>query len=98
MPGKDLKQAVHAVHELRLFCKEKWAEIPPSQYAGLINSYWKHLVEVIVAMGVTPVTVRRFTYFIHTQIRNIIFLNNKGFCLICLIGFSLSSFRTRVKI
>ena len=51
MLWKDLKRSVHArkptnIHELKPFCKEEWAKIPPSKCMGLINSYRKRLVEV----------------------------------------------------
>lgn len=57
------------IPELRLFCKEEWAKIPPSQCAGLINSYRKHLVEVIAEKGGHAFYWKRgFTYFCLTQI------------------------------
>ena len=56
MLWKNLKRSVHArkptnIHELKHFCEEEWAKIPPSRRMGLINSYRKHLVEVIAAQG-----------------------------------------------
>ena len=56
MLWKDLKRAVHVrkptnIPELKLFCTEEWAKIPPSRCAGLINSYRKRLVAVIAAQG-----------------------------------------------
>ena len=53
---KDLKQAVHGrkptnITELKPFCLEEWAKIPPSRCAGLINSCRKRLVAVIAAQG-----------------------------------------------
>ena len=37
--------------ELKQFCQEEWAKIPPERCAGLIYSYRKRRVEVIAAMG-----------------------------------------------
>ena len=56
MLWKDLKRSVHArkptnIHELKQFCKEEWAKIPPSRCMGLINNCRKCLVEVIAAQG-----------------------------------------------
>ncbi|KAG2456859.1 TCB1 transposase, partial [Polypterus senegalus] len=56
MLWKDLKRAVNVrkptnIPELKLFCSEEWAKIPPSQCAGMIKSYWKCLVAVIAAKG-----------------------------------------------
>ncbi|MBN3326397.1 LNP protein, partial [Atractosteus spatula] len=50
----DPKQAVEArhpknIHELKQFCIEEWAKIPPNHCAGLIRSYRKLLVEVIAS-------------------------------------------------
>lgn len=52
----DLKRAVHMrrprnMTELKQFCQEEWAKIPPERCAGLIHSYRKRLVEVIAAKG-----------------------------------------------
>uniref|UniRef100_A0A8C4TBF5 Transposase n=1 Tax=Erpetoichthys calabaricus TaxID=27687 RepID=A0A8C4TBF5_ERPCA len=56
MLWKDLKRAVNVrkptnIPELKLFCTEEWAKIPPSRCAGLIISYRKRLVTVIAAKG-----------------------------------------------
>ena len=47
----DLKRAIHmrrlnSMTELKQFCQEEWAKIPPQLCAGLIHSYRKRLVEV----------------------------------------------------
>uniref|UniRef100_A0A0E9WWT3 DDE-1 domain-containing protein n=1 Tax=Anguilla anguilla TaxID=7936 RepID=A0A0E9WWT3_ANGAN len=60
----DLKRAVHArilrnINELKEFCKEEWSKIPSNHCTSLINSYRKHLVEIIAAKEVLPVI--RFT-------------------------------------
>ena len=56
MLWQDLKQAVHArkpknVTELKQFCMEEWAKIPPRCCERLINNYRKSLVAVIAAKG-----------------------------------------------
>ncbi|MGH0175353.1 UNVERIFIED_CONTAM: hypothetical protein FKN15_070513 [Acipenser sinensis] len=56
MLWQDLKRAVHAqkptiVTELKQFCMEEWAKIPPRRCEGLINNYRKCLVAVIAAKG-----------------------------------------------
>ena len=56
MLWQDLKQAVHArkptnVTELKQFCMEEWAKIPPRHCERLINNYRKRLVAVIAAKG-----------------------------------------------
>ncbi|KAG2465812.1 TCB2 transposase, partial [Polypterus senegalus] len=56
MLWKDLKQAVNVrkptnIPELKLFCMEEWAQIPPSRCAGMIKSYRKCLVTVIAVKG-----------------------------------------------
>lgn len=45
--GRMRKRAVHVrksanIQELKLFCKEEWAKIPPSKWAGLFNSFWSY--------------------------------------------------------
>ncbi len=50
----DLKQSIHArkasnVAELKQFCKEEWAKIPPQRCEGLIASYRKRLIAVVAA-------------------------------------------------
>ncbi len=52
----DLKQSIHArkhsnVAELKQFCKEEWAKIPPQRYERLIASYHKRLIAVVAAKG-----------------------------------------------
>ncbi len=54
----DLKQSIHArkpsnVAELKQFCKEEWAKIPPQQCERLIPSYHKRLIAVVAAKGGT---------------------------------------------
>lgn len=54
----DLKRAVHArrpsnMAELKQFCKEEWAKIPPQRCERLITSYRKRLISVITAKGGT---------------------------------------------
>ncbi len=56
----DLKQSIHArklsnVAELRQFCKEEWAKIPPQWCERLIASYRKHLNAVVSAKGDTTI-------------------------------------------
>ncbi len=56
MLWQDLKRAVHArkptnVTELKQFCMEEWAKIPPRRCERLINNYRKRLVAVIAAKG-----------------------------------------------
>ena len=56
MLWRDLKHAVHAwkpsnVAELKQFCKEKWAKIPPQRCERLFASYSKHLIAVVAAKG-----------------------------------------------
>jgi hypothetical protein len=41
------------VAELKQFCLEEWARIPPQQLQRLINNYTKRLVAVISAEGGT---------------------------------------------
>ncbi len=55
---RDLKQSFHAwkpsnVTELKQFCKEEWAKIPPQQCERLIASYRKRLIAVVAAKGGT---------------------------------------------
>ncbi len=52
----DLKQSIHAwkpsnVAELKQFCKEEWAKIPPQWCERLIASYRKRLIAVVAAKG-----------------------------------------------
>ncbi len=52
----DLKQTIHArkpsnVAELKQFCKEEWAKIPPQRCERLIASYHKRLIAVVAAQG-----------------------------------------------
>ncbi len=54
----DLKQSIHAwkpsnVAELKQFCKEEWAKIPPQRCERLNASYRKHLIAVVAAKGCT---------------------------------------------
>ena len=54
----DLKQALYTkinynVADLKLFCKEKWAKIPPQRCERLIASYRKRLIAVVAAKGGT---------------------------------------------
>ncbi len=54
----DLKQSIHAqkpsnVAELKQFCKEEWAKIPPQRCERLIVSYHKRLIAVVAAKGGT---------------------------------------------
>ncbi len=54
----DLKQSFHAwkpsnVAELKQFCKEEWAKIPPQRCERLIASYRKRLIAVVAANGGT---------------------------------------------
>ncbi len=54
----DLKQSFHAwkpsnVAELKQFCKEEWAKIPPQGCERLIASYRKRLIAVVAAKGGT---------------------------------------------
>ncbi len=54
----DLKQSFHAwkpsnVAELKQFCKEEWARIPPQRCNRLIASYRKRLIAVVAAKGGT---------------------------------------------
>ena len=58
MLWRDLKKAVHAqkpsnVAELKQFCKEEWAKIPPQRCERLIASYHKRLIAVVAAEGGT---------------------------------------------
>ena len=58
MMWKDLKRAVHAwkptnVAELKQFCIQEWAKIPPQRCERLINNYRRYLVAVIGANGGT---------------------------------------------
>ncbi len=86
---------------------QDWAKIPTSHCAGLISNYKKCLAAVIAAKeGRTRYWKQRFTCFCDAQICNtgLFFSINIWplihfylfFCLICLIGFSLFTFRTRV--
>ncbi len=48
----DVKQSFHArkpsnVAELKQFCKEEWAKIPPQRRERLIASYRKRLIAVV---------------------------------------------------
>ncbi len=83
----ELKQAVlkpTSITELKRFCAEEWAKIPTKCCAGLISSHKKCLDAVIPIKGDrTRYWNQKFTCFC---------------CLICLIEFSLSTFRTCVKI
>ncbi len=50
------QQDIHAqkpsnVAELKLFCTEEWAKIPPQRCERLIASYCKRLIAVIAAKG-----------------------------------------------
>ncbi len=52
----DLKQYIHArkpsnVAELKQFCKEAWAKIPPQRCERLIASYLKRLIAVVACKG-----------------------------------------------
>ncbi len=54
----DLKQSFHAwkpsnVAELKQFCKEERAKIPPQRCERLIDSYRKRLTAVVAAKGGT---------------------------------------------
>ncbi len=54
----DLKQSIHDwkpsnVAELKQFCKEEWAKIPPHRCERLIASYRKRLIAVVAAKGGT---------------------------------------------
>ncbi len=54
----DLKLSINArkpsnVAELKQFCKEKWAKIPPQRCKRLIASYHKRLIAVVAAKGGT---------------------------------------------
>ncbi len=54
----DLKQSIHArkpsnVTELKQFCKEECAKIPPQRCERLIASYRKRLIAVVAAKGAT---------------------------------------------
>ncbi len=54
----DLKQPIHAkkpsnVAELKQFCKEEWANIPPQRCERLIASYRKRLIAVVTEKGGT---------------------------------------------
>ncbi len=54
----DLKQSFHArkpsnVAELKLFCKEEWAKIPPQRCERLIASYRKRWIAVAAKGGTT---------------------------------------------
>lgn len=56
--GRILNGAVHAwkpyiAAELKQFCKEEWAEIPPQQYERLVSSYRRCLVAIVAAKGCT---------------------------------------------
>ncbi len=58
MMWHDLKQSIHAqkpsnVAELKQFCKEEWAEIPPQRCERLIDSFCKRLIVVVAAKGGT---------------------------------------------
>ncbi len=58
MLWRDLKQSIHArnpfnVTELKQFCKEEWAKIPPRRCERLIASYRKRLIAVDAAKGDT---------------------------------------------
>ncbi len=61
MLWKDLKQAVHRrkptnIPELKRFCTEEWAKIPTSCSAGLISSYKKCFLQLLLQKGVTADT------------------------------------------
>ncbi len=54
----DLKQSFHARKpsneaELKQFCKEEWAKIPPQRCERLIASYHKRLIAVVAVKGGT---------------------------------------------
>ncbi len=54
----DLKQSIHTrkhsnVAELKQFCKEEWAKIPPQRCERLIASYRKRLIAVVAVKGGT---------------------------------------------
>ncbi len=54
----DLKQSINArkpsnVAELKQFCKEGWAKIPPQRCERLIASYRKCFIGVVSAKGGT---------------------------------------------
>ncbi|KAI3363740.1 hypothetical protein L3Q82_001204 [Scortum barcoo] len=56
MLWSDLKRAVHArrpsnMADLKRFCKEEWAKIPPQRCERLITNYRKRLISVIAAKG-----------------------------------------------
>ncbi len=51
-----MQQDIHArkpsnVAELKQFCKEEWAKIPPQRCERLFASYRKRLIAVVVAKG-----------------------------------------------
>ena len=41
------------LNELKQFCKEEWANIPPQQCERLIASYRKRLIAAVAAKGGT---------------------------------------------
>ncbi len=58
MLRNDLKQSSHVrklsnVAELKQFCKEEWAKVPPQRCERLIASYCKRLIAVVAANGGT---------------------------------------------
>ncbi len=64
----DLKQSIHArkpsnVAELKQFCKEEWAKIPPQRCERLIASYHKRLIAVVAAKSDTTLLDLGGNYF-----------------------------------
>ncbi len=104
------KQAVHRrkptnISEFKWFCTKEWAKTPTCYCAGLISIYKETLPSVTAAKeGHTRYWKQRFTYFCNAQICNTgsFFSINKWqrkyISLTCSIRFSLSTFRTYMKI
>ncbi len=68
----DLKQAVHRrkptnITELKWFCTEEWAQTPASCCAGLIISYKKRYLQLLLQKGVTPNIESKDSYTVATH-------------------------------
>lgn len=54
--SKQFIEGNPSTSELKQFCTEEWAKIPKNRCAGLIRSYKKHYLQLLMQKGVTPDT------------------------------------------
>ncbi len=104
------KQAVHRrkptnITEFKWFCTKEWDKTPTCYCAGLFSIYKKLYLQLLQQKGVTPDTESKdsHTFATHRYVTLDHFFSinkwqRKYFSLICLIRFSLSTFRTYMKI